>query len=255
MLAFSPQIWTSDDTDPVERLAIQGGLSLMYPQSAMGAHVSEAPHQQTLRDTPLATRFHAAAFGCLGYELDLKYLSFVQRRDVARQIAFYKEHRATLQYGTFWRGEPQKGNKVVWHSVRADRGEAVTGFFQTQATASEGFDRLKLMGLDGERRYVLATRPQSLYIKRFGGLVKHLLPVALNPDGFILRVANRFFCLEDCVETYLGYGEALMGGVLLNNQFIGTGYNRQIRLLGDFGSNLYVTQAAQGVTDTAGKAG
>ena len=36
MLCFSPQIWASDDTDPIERLAIQGGLSLLYPLSSMG---------------------------------------------------------------------------------------------------------------------------------------------------------------------------------------------------------------------------
>jgi alpha-galactosidase len=51
MLCFSPQIWCSDDTDPIERLDIQGGLSYLYPQSCMGAHVSavapcpdSAPH-------------------------------------------------------------------------------------------------------------------------------------------------------------------------------------------------------------------
>ena len=31
MLYYSPQIWTSDDTDPIERLTIQFGTSLVYP--------------------------------------------------------------------------------------------------------------------------------------------------------------------------------------------------------------------------------
>lgn len=30
----------------------------------------------------------------------------------------------------------------------------------------------------------------------------------------------------------------------LNEQFIGTGYNESIRMLGDFGSNMYITQAS-----------
>ena len=30
-LYFSPQIWTSDNTDPIERLTIQFGTSLCYP--------------------------------------------------------------------------------------------------------------------------------------------------------------------------------------------------------------------------------
>ncbi len=32
-------------------------------------------------------------------------------------------------------------------------------------------------------------------------------------------------------------------GVHLNNQFIGTGYNKDIRMLGDFGSSLYTVEA------------
>jgi alpha-galactosidase len=245
MLCYSPQIWTSDDTDPIERLKIQGGLSYLYPLSVMGAHVSEAPHQQTLRDTPISTRFNVASFGCLGYELDLKYLSFVKLREVKNQIAFYKQYRSVMQYGTFWRGEPDKANKVVWHCVNQDATNGISGLFKMQVNAGEGFERLRLMGLQSGRSYSVTTRPQSLFIKRFGGLVKHILPVALHPEGFILRKADRYFCLKDCVEEYTGYGGALMDGILLNNQFIGTYYNSKIRMLGDFGSNLYIVRTAE----------
>ena len=71
MICYSPQVWCSDDTDPIERLTIQGNLSYLYPQSTFGAHVSAAPHAQTLRHTPLATRGNVSFFGCLGFELDL----------------------------------------------------------------------------------------------------------------------------------------------------------------------------------------
>ena len=276
MMCFSPQVWASDDTDPIERLKIQGGLSYLYPLSTMGAHVSEAPHQQTLRDTPLATRFNAAVFGCLGYEMDLKYLSRMEFKEVQDQIAFYKRHRRTLQYGTFWRGEPQKDNKVAWHCVAkpvpassmegsaavsvtaskstATSGEAIAsasasciaGFFQTQAAASEGFDRLRIEGLDPGRKYSIRTRPQRLYIKRFGGLVKHILPIPLNPEGFLLRLVNKFYSLTDCVEEYAAYGETLASGIMLNNQFTGSNYNKDTRLLGDFGSYLYVVESIDG---------
>ncbi|NLO83892.1 MAG: alpha-galactosidase [Clostridiales bacterium] len=242
MLCYSPQVWTSDDTDSIERLKIQGGMSYLYPLSTMGAHVSQAPHQQTLRNTPLSTRFNVAAFGCLGYELDLKYLSHVQRKEVKSQISFYRKYRSIMQYGRFYRGEEYKSNKVVWHCVDPRHDTAVTGFFQTQTTASEGFDRLTLMGLKAKQKYTVKTKPQSLYIKSFGGLVKHILPITLNPDGIILRIANQFFCLTDCVEAYTAYGQTLMDGVLLNNQFVGSYYNDKIRLLGDGGSSLYITQ-------------
>lgn len=245
MLCFSPQIWTSDNTDPIERLKIQGGLSYLYPLSTMGAHVSQAPHQQTLRSTPLSTRFNVAAFGCLGYELDLKYLTRMQRREIKEQISFYKQYRRVLQYGTFLRGEPYKDNKVIWHCVDAGSQAGISGFFQTQTTASEGFDRLRLMGLNDNNKYRVTTRPQSLFIKGFGGLVKHIMPITLDPEGFLLCTANKYFCLTDCVETYTAYGNTLMNGIMLNNQFVGSYYNSNIRMLSDFGSNLYIVQSIE----------
>jgi alpha-galactosidase len=237
MLCFSPQIWASDNTDPVERLSIQGGLSYLYPQSSMGAHVSDAPHQQTLRDTPLATRYNVACFGCLGYELDLRFLTPVQKREIKDQIAFYKDHRKTLQYGVFKRVPTPKANKRVWLS-HGDN-EAVAGFFQTQAGVSEGPDTLRIPGLNPDTRYRLSGASQKLYIKRFGGLVKLILPVTLDPNGFILRTVNRHYALTDCVETYECRGAEMAAGVMLNNQFMGSYYNDKTRLLGDFGSNLY----------------
>lgn len=245
MLCYSPLIWASDNTDPVERLKIQGGLSYLYPLSAMGAHVSGAPHQQTLRDTPLPTRFNVASFGCLGYELDLKYLSPVERREIKNQIAFYKLHRKTFQFGRFYRLAAQKGNKVHWQCVEQDGSKAIAGFFQTVSYASDSADFLPLTGLKPEARYSLKTFPQSLFIKRFGGLVKHILPFSPDPDGLLLRTANRHYSMTDCIESYEGYGDMFMSGILLNNQFMGTWYNNRTRLLGDFGSNLYFIEEMQ----------
>lgn len=245
MLCYSPQIWSSDNTDPIERLAIQGGLSYLYPLSSMGAHVSSAPHQQTLRMTPLSTRFNVAAFGCLGYEMDLKYLSKMERQEITDQILFYKEHRQTFQYGEFSRIDVDKDNKELWQCRERDNSKVVTGLYQTQVKASEGYDYIQILGLDKEQQYKIETKPQNLYVERFGELVKHILPVNLNPSGFILRTANKMYCLKDCVETYQGQGSMLKSGVLLNNQYMGTGYNEQIRLLGDFGSSLYITYKMQ----------
>jgi len=243
MLCFSPQIWASDDTDPIERLAIQQGYSYLYPPSTMGAHVSGAPHQQTLRNTPLTTRFNVAAFGCLGYELDLDLLSHVERTEIREQIEFYRRHRSTLQYGHHYRGDRDAGakaNKTQWTMVALDGSEALTLLAQTLAVASEGFDRLSVDGLDPDALYHVQTRPQSIFIGRFGSLVKHILPMSLNPDGVVLGVARRLYRLTDCVEEYEAYGTTLADGIMLNNQFMGTAYTVSTRLLGDFGSAIYV---------------
>ena len=239
MLCFSPQIWASDDTDAMERLKIQSGLSYLYPLSTIGAHVSAAPNQQTLRQTSIATRYHTACFGCLGYELDLKHLTRLERKEVFEQIAYYKAHRKTLQYGRFYRNETYQQNKVYWQSVLPDSSESIAGSFQTLAQAAEGNDILPLSGLNEKTRYQIHTRSQRVFIRRFGGLINHLLPLTINPNGMLFRWIDRLVALQDGIETYTASGKTLMQGVHLNNQFIGTGYHENLRMLGDFGSNLY----------------
>ena len=242
MLCYSPQIWASDDTDPVERLNIQSGLSYLYPQSTMGAHVSAAPHQQTLRDTPLSTRFNVAAFGVLGYELELKYMTHAELRELRGQIEFYKAHRKTFQFGRFYRFDERKDNKVHWQVSSRDGKEHIVGHFQKLCTASEGPDALCVHDLEPKAKYHLSCKRQSLFIKRLGGLVKHVMPIELDPDGLILRTANKFITMPDGEEDFTASGAALMSGVGLNNQFLGTGYNDKIHMFGDFGSAVYTIE-------------
>lgn len=245
MLCFSPQVWSSDDTDPVERLAIQSGLSYLYPLSAMGAHVSASPNQQTLRETALSTRFNVASFGCLGYELDLKHLTRLERKEVRDQIAFYKAHRRLFQYGRFIRHESDKPNKTYWQCVSTDAEESVAGAFQTLVSAAEGNDVLPLSGLNEDARYRVSTKPQRIFVRRFGSLLKHIIPFDFHPNGPLIRFLDRVYALTDCVETYEASGRTLQRGVHLNNQFIGTGYTKEVRMLGDFGSSLYCIERVE----------
>ena len=86
-LAYSPQIWCSDNTDPIARLTIQHGTSFGYPVSAMGAHVSACPNHQTGRSVPIWTRAIVAMSGTFGYELDPSRLSEEDKNDVREQVA------------------------------------------------------------------------------------------------------------------------------------------------------------------------
>lgn len=239
MLRYSPQIWASDDTDPIERLEIQRGLSYLYPQSCMGAHVSAAPHQQTLRNTPLSTRFNVSAFGVLGYELDLKYLNHIEQKEVKEQIEYYKKHRKCLQFGRLRRFDEFRDNTVHLQVSSQDGREHMAGFFQKLCTASPGFDELRLSGLVPGRRYRIRCKPQRIFIKRVGGLVKHIMPIELDPEGFVLRTANKLAAMPDGAEEYVATGAALGAGMKMNDQFMGTGYTPEIHMFGDFGSALY----------------
>jgi alpha-galactosidase len=249
MLCFSPQVWTSDDTDPIERLKIQTGLSYFYPLSTMGAHVSATPHQQTLRNTPLPTRFNVSAFGVLGYELDLKYLNFSELKEIKKQISEYKKYRRVLQYGKFYRFDRRKPHQVNLLCVSGDQNTAIAGHFQTLSTAGDTSDILPLMGLDPDKKYILKTMEQTYSIRRFGALVSYAIPFKADPNGFLFRTANKFYRLPDAVEQYEGWGSVLEAGVKLNSQFIGSGYNKNIRIVGDYGSNLYIIKAEIEIKD------
>ncbi|HET7028862.1 MAG TPA: alpha-galactosidase, partial [Candidatus Limnocylindrales bacterium] len=164
LLAYAPQAWTSDDTDAVERLAIQWGTSLAYPLSSMGAHVSAVPNHQVGRVTPLATRAAVAFFGVFGYELDVTRFSEAERREVADQVAFYKAHRELFQFGRFRRlvspfsGD---GNVTAWMVASDDRREAIVGTYVVLNRPSPGPLRIRLAGLNPGIRYRLAAWPSE----------------------------------------------------------------------------------------------
>lgn len=159
MLYYAPQTWTSDDTDAVERLKIQYGTSYVYPLCTMGAHVSACPNKQVGRVTPLETRSNVAMFGIFGYELDLNCLTEDEKRLVAEQIAFVKEHRQLIMTGTFYRlCSPFDGNSAAWMVVSDDRQEALVGYYRMRYTPNGPFTRLKLQGLDRDRAYQISGR-------------------------------------------------------------------------------------------------
>ena len=234
MLCFGPQIWASDDTDPVERMDIQESLSYLYPQSTFGAHVSASPHAQTLRATPLTTRGNISFFGLLGYELDLKHLFPVEIKQIKAQVALYKRCRAAFQFGAFRR------LKNGWQVSGGGLTAAVV--FHRLVHAAPGYEQLRLKNLDPEARYHLRSTEQALRVGQFGDLVKHVVPVNLNPNGLILRTADRLITMPDGVEDVMASGAALMSGIMLLPQFRGTGYDQGQRTQGDFGSSLYIIE-------------
>jgi alpha-galactosidase len=162
LLPFAPQVWTSDDTDAIERLQIQWGTSLCYPISSMAAHVSTVPNHQTGRVTPLATRAAVAFFGVLGYELDPGALSDEEREAVTEQIAYYKARRELFQRGRLVRLRSPfdgDGNETAWMTVSTDSKRAVVGHYRVLNRPHRGPARLRLRGLDPKASYRVSVWP------------------------------------------------------------------------------------------------
>lgn len=154
ILYYMPQNWTSDDTDAVERLKIQYGTSLVYPVSAMTAHVSAVPNHQTGRETPLPFRGDVAMAGNFGYELDVTQMSEEEKAAVREQVAVYKKLRRLIQYGDFYRLlSPFKGNHTAWMFVSKDKKEAVVFFYRVLNTPNDALYRFRLEGLCREYDY------------------------------------------------------------------------------------------------------
>ena len=256
VLCYMPQIWTSDDTDAYERQRIQTGTSYGYPPCVMSAHVSASPNHQAARQSPLDARFDVAAFGLLGYELDLSVASPAEKKTMKEQIAWYKAHRAVLQQGVFWRlqtpFEPDRGRglstrETQWITVSEDRSEAVAGEFMGLLLPNSALPPLRLAGLDPDRLYEVAVRREAINIRTCGSMLNQILPVKLNTDGILVHTASGIYMMPCEEESYTAWGDLLLrAGIARKQGFTGTGYSEDVRLMPDFAGRLFAVQATAG---------
>ena len=157
MLYYSPQIWTSDDTDAIERMYIQHGTSLVYPSMSMGAHVSAVPNHQVRRVTPISLRGNVAMAGQFGYELDLNKLPEEEFEEVKHQVAFYKSIRETVHQGDMYRIRSPfdcGAQATSWEFISGDKKQAVLFYYTMHGKANPTIDFVKLKGLDDTAVYV-----------------------------------------------------------------------------------------------------
>ena len=103
VLARTDQVWTSDNTDPVDRIGIQHGFGQLFPAQVMGAWATDSPNVTTARSTPLRFRFHVAMAGVLGVGGDLGAWTEEELKEAAELIAAYKRIREPAQHGTAYR--------------------------------------------------------------------------------------------------------------------------------------------------------
>ncbi|KAB8289586.1 alpha-galactosidase [Bifidobacterium avesanii] len=166
ILAYSPQIWTSDDTDAVERLGIQWGTSYVYPVEAMGAHVSITPNHQTGRSEPLNTRANVALFGTFGYEMDLTRASAEDLEAIRSQVAFFKRFGPLVHWGDFHRLRspfaPDR-RSAAWMVVAMDGSEALVADYAILCQPNRPNTRLRLRGLEPEALYRVRTVDPSAW--------------------------------------------------------------------------------------------
>ena len=101
---------------------------------------------------------------------------------------------------------------------------------------------MRLRDLKPDGTYRVWSLEQAARIGPFGGLLKHVSHVKIDPNGQLLRLADRHFSLPMGTEELHLSGSALMSGILLRPMFRGTGYDKNQRTQGDFGSDIYVVE-------------
>ncbi|MBQ6655293.1 MAG: alpha-galactosidase [Erysipelotrichaceae bacterium] len=215
MACFSPQIWTSDDTDPLERLTIQKNASYLYPLSMMGAHVAASPSAQTLRHTSLPLRFNVAAFGDLGYELDFRKLSNREKQEIRKQIGFYKKNRSLFQFGCFRRYHHDDQHETF---IVGNGEKAIAAVYRRHLRAATGLEKLVVRNL-APGSYDVVSAERSFADETYGLPVSELS----NPQ-----------------ESYTATAKALAEGIMLNNVYTAAGYNPNVRVPLDNGSEMYL---------------
>lgn len=124
MLYFCPQIWTSDNTDAFSRTFIQHGTSLCYPPSAMSAHFSASPNEQTHRTSRAEARFNVASECSFGYELDLTALTDEQKQQIKAQIAAYRMDERLVAEGDLFRLSPP-GFNGLWAVAQVSKDKTI----------------------------------------------------------------------------------------------------------------------------------
>ncbi|MGL4383380.1 MAG: alpha-galactosidase, partial [Bacilli bacterium] len=154
ILYYMPQNWTSDNTDPISRLKIQYGTSLVYPLSSMDNNVTDSI-TNLKRHVSLATRANVAMFGVFGYIFDINNTSDLEINEMKQQVTFYKENWATLQYGRFSRlVSPFETRYCAWQTHNLESGDLLVGIYTLEAIVNDNPLFVKLLDVDIKAYYI-----------------------------------------------------------------------------------------------------
>ena len=180
ILPYFDEFWTSDDTDALQRIYLQWGVSGFYPAIAMASHVSADKNHQTGRRIPLKFRFDVAMSGRLGMEIQPKEMSEEDKAFAKRAIAAYKDIRPVVQFGDLYRLVSPYDNKGISSLmyVTPEKGRAVFYAYKLSHLLNMVIPNVRMNGLDAGKMYRLVDltavkedKPCSLHDKVISGKI------------------------------------------------------------------------------------
>jgi len=165
-----PQVWTSDNSDAVDRLRIQYGTSLVYPYSSMSAHVSVCPNHTQQRITPFKMRCNVAMPGQLGFELNIGKCSEEELELSRATIKKYRELEDVFHKGDLYRIiSPFETDMSVLQFISEDRSRVIVCIDCQRGTFNGPDQYIKLKALDPDAIYRLGDKEYyGEYLMNFG---------------------------------------------------------------------------------------
>lgn len=153
MLSRMDQAWTSDNTDPVDRLFIQYGYLSAFPANTM---VSWVTHEDWHALKPgLDYKFDVAMSGVLGIGYDITKWTEEEKKLAKTKIAKYKDIRNLVQFGTLHRLiSPFENNRSALQYIAGDQSSAaifcynMAEYLNGSTVQTQEAGILKLRGLD-----------------------------------------------------------------------------------------------------------
>ena len=154
-LPYFNEFWTSDDTDALQRIYMQWGVSNFYPSIAMASHVSANRNHQTGRVLPLKYRFDVAMSARLGMEIQPKDMTDADKAFAGRAIAAYKKIRPVVQFGDLYRLVSPYDKKGIASLMYAtpEKDKAVLFVYKTEHFLNQLMPDVVLSGLDENKTY------------------------------------------------------------------------------------------------------
>ncbi|WP_346863731.1 alpha-galactosidase [uncultured Draconibacterium sp.] len=193
-LKYHNEYWTSDNTDPLSRIFIQYGTTLIYPPVGAASHVSTSPNHQTMRMTPLKFRFDVAMTGRLGMELQPKHIQGDERVFAEEAITNYKQFvRPLVTNGDLFRLKSpyDEGGWASQMYVAKDQTSAVLYAFSLEPHLRGIYPTIKLNGLDAKKKYQIVEINKNGKT-RFRGDGQTFSADYLMNVGIELKIADQF---------------------------------------------------------------
>ncbi|MEK6399147.1 MAG: alpha-galactosidase, partial [Terriglobus sp.] len=164
ILQRTDEVWTSDNTDALDRLDLQYGFSHAYTPQVMVAWTTDVPHPER-RGIPLQYRFVVAMQGALGIGNNLNKFSDADMELSAKLVGFYKTIRTTVQQGAQYRLQsPLDRDDTQVEYVSDDRSQVVLLAYLHSQRLRVAYPPVRLKGIDPNAMYRVRALDPAKYV-------------------------------------------------------------------------------------------